>query len=807
MSEFSPMMQQYHSIKENYPHCILLFRLGDFFEMFFDDAKTAARVLGIALTARDCGREERAPMCGVPSHAVDGYVARLVAAGYHVAICDQTEDAKFAKGIVKREVVRVVTPGTLTDEKCLEENRHNYITCVAALKNDAFAIATADITTGAFMVTRAADAHRLMDELARLGPAEVLLAEGFALARVVENITGVRATAAPVWTFNHAAAFKCLIEHFYTLHLEGFGLAQDAEEIPAAGALLAYLAETQKHALAQITSLKTYAQKQYMILDAPSRRNLELTDRMHESGKKGTLLGVLDYTKTAMGARLLRSWVEMPLLSTEEINHRQAAVAEWHEQAILRADIRGLLGNVRDLERIMARLAARNATARDLAALRESLKSLPAVGRVLGKLTAAAHLEMHRTYDNLADLCKLLTIRIVENPPHATREGGMIRMGNNARLDELLSIRSNTAAILAQMETRERESTGIASLKVKSNRVFGYYIEVTAANLSKVPAHYNRKQTIANGERFTTEELKELEQTILGAEEEIIALEYDIFDATRREVVEQIARVQFTSALLATADALQSVAEAADRGNYTRPAVDNGAEISITDGIHPVLGAAADFVPNSTHIGTPQHRLSIITGPNMSGKSTYMRQVALIVLMAQMGSFVPAAAAHIGVCDRIFTRVGASDDIATGRSTFMVEMTEVANILHNATDKSLIILDEVGRGTSTYDGLSIAWAVLEHIVENIGAVTFFATHYHELTKLESRLAGVQNHYFATRESGDDIVFLRKLERGSAGRSYGLHVARLAGLPKSALKRAETLLGRLNEKETSRTVNM
>jgi DNA mismatch repair protein MutS len=501
-----------------------------------------------------------------------------------------------------------------------------------------------------------------------------------------------------------------------------------------------------------------------------------------------------------MGARLLRSWVELPLLSVDEINHRQGAVAEWHSRPLERSDMRKLLANIRDLERLMARLLTRAATARDLANLRESLQYLPAVGRILNKLEAPAFVEMQRTYDNLSDICKLLSARIVENPPHSTGEGGMICPGNNQRLDELTHMRDNTAATLAQMEAREREATGIASLKVKSNRVFGYYIEVTTPNLPKVPPHYNRKQTIANGERFTTEELKELEQTILGAEEEINALEYSIFDATRRETLEHMARVQFTAAVLGTLDALQSLGEAAERGGYTRPTVDRGNEINIEDGTHPVLsaGQAGDFVPNSTQIGTAQHCLSIITGPNMSGKSTYMRQVALIVLMAQIGSFVPAKTARIGVRDRIFTRVGASDDIATGRSTFMVEMTEVANILNNATAHSLIILDEVGRGTSTYDGLSIAWAVLEHIAEHIGALTLFATHYHELTKLESHLPGVQNYYFATREKGEDIIFLRKLERGSASRSYGLHVARLAGLPKATLVRAEGLLRKLNK---------
>jgi len=795
------MMEQYFSIKAKFEHCILMFRLGDFFEMFFEDAKTASQALGIALTARDCGQEERAPMCGVPAHAVDNYIARLVAQGYHVALCDQVEDAKHAKGIVKRDVVRVITPGTVTDANLLEENRHNHITCISAFdKNEGFAIATADITTGLFMVTAVDSSQRMLDELTRIAPAEILLPEGFSLARVVENITGLKATAAPAWTFTQSNAYKCLTEHFYTLHLEGFGLSQNAPEIPATGALLTYLAQTQLNALAQITSIKPYTQHGRMVLDAPSRRNLELTTRMREPGKKGSLLGVLDHTKTAMGARLLRNWVELPLLCTDEILRRQSAVAEWYDAPLPRADLRVFLQNIHDLERVMSRLAASSANARDLATVRSSLHDLPAIGALVSEMQSPAHKELYRTYDDLADIFSTISVRITETPPHATREGGMIRTGVNARLDELRGVRDNAAGFVSQMEAREREQTGITSLKIKNNRVFGYYIEVTASNLSKVPAHYHRKQTIANGERFITEELKRLEETILGADEEINALEYDLFDATRREIVEQMARVQFTAATVATLDALQSLAEAADRGRYVRPIVDNGTGVYIKEGRHPVLEALTSgttFIPNDTDMDVNANRLSVITGPNMSGKSTYMRQVALIVLMAQIGSFVPAEEARVGTVDRIFTRVGASDDLATGQSTFMVEMTEVANILHNATGRSLIILDEIGRGTSTFDGLSIAWAVLEHIADEIGAKTLFATHYHELTQLEKRIAGVVNFYFTAQDKNGDIVFLRKLVRGEAGQSYGIHVARLAGLPLSTVKRASQLLEKLN----------
>jgi DNA mismatch repair protein MutS len=791
------MMEQYFSVKARFEQCILMFRLGDFFEMFFEDAKVASQALGIALTARDCGREERAPMCGVPAHAVEGYIARLVSQGYHVALCDQIEDAKFAKGIVKRDVVRVITPGTVTDAHLLDDNRHNYIVCVQAFhQNERFAIATADITTGLFMVTTVQSSQELMDELTRITPAEILLPEGFLLARVVENVTGLKATAAPHWTFENA--FKCLTEHFYTLHLEGFGLSQDAPEIPAAGALLAYLAETQKHALTQITAIKPYTQQGYMALDAASRRNLELTSRTREPGKKGSLLGVLDYTKTAMGARMLRDWVERPLLDGGIINRRQSAVAEWVEKPIQRADLRLLLQNIHDLERIMARLATQYANARDLSVLRASLYDLPTIGLLLKDFLSPAVKDIYRTYDNLDDIHDRLASRIVDTPPHSTREGGMIRNGVHTRLDELNGIRNNAASYITLMEQREREQTGITSLKIKNNRIFGYYIEVTAANLTKVPPHYTRKQTIANGERYITEELKKLEETILGADEEIIALEYDIFDETRREVIEKMERVQFTALALATLDVLQSLAEAADRNRYVRPTVDNGTGIYIKEGRHPVLETLSPgFIPNDTDIGDDTHRLSVITGPNMSGKSTYMRQVALIVLMAQTGSFVPATEARIGVVDRIFTRVGASDDLATGQSTFIVEMTEVANILHNATSQSLIILDEIGRGTSTYDGLSIAWAVLEHIANDIGAKTLFATHYHELTQLEKQIKGVVNFYFTTQDKDGDIVFLRKLKRGEAGVSYGIHVARLAGLPQNTLTRAAQLLEKLN----------
>ncbi|MCL2224287.1 MAG: DNA mismatch repair protein MutS [Defluviitaleaceae bacterium] len=799
MPKLTPMMEQYFAIKANHKDAILMFRLGDFFEIFFEDAKIAAKELDIALTGRDCGQEERAPMCGVPAHAVDGYIAKLVEKGYRVALCDQVEDAKQAKGIVKRDVIRVVTPGTITDANFLEEGRHNYIVAVSGDKSG-FSVASADITTGLFMATFVGDENKLPDELSRINPAEVILPENFPLTRIVENFTGVKATTAPAWTFHHANAKKTLVEHFGTMHLEGFGIADNAAEIPAAGALLAYLSDTQRSALSQITRLKIYAQQTNMLLDSSSRRNLELTASSKDRGKKGSLLWVLDRTKTAAGARLLRNWVDLPLMHTEEIRRRLDAVEEWTQMPIERAELREYLHGIHDLERLMARLSTRYGTARDLATLRASTELLPAIERLLTHTKCAANKEIRRTFDDLSDIYEKIDKTITEAPPATVREGGMIRPAIDTQLDELRNVKQNAQGILEEMEAREKQETGITSLKIRYNRVFGYYIEVTAANLSRVPEKYIRRQTLANCERFVTEELKNLEETLLGADEKIIALEFEIFDAIRREIVDEMARVQFAASVLATLDVLQSLAETAEKNGYVKPAVTNGTGVKIKDGRHPVVEKLTTqaFVPNDTEI-TSENRLAIITGPNMAGKSTYMRQVALIVLMAQIGSFVPATAAEIGVVDRIFTRVGASDDLATGQSTFMVEMTEVANILNNATQNSLVLLDEIGRGTSTFDGLSIAWAVLEHIADAkiLGAKTLFATHYHELTRLEGKLDGVINYCFTAQEQGENIVFLRKLIHGEAGQSYGIHVARLAGLPPAVLSHATDLLDTFN----------
>ena len=809
MPKLTPMMEQYFGIKEQYKDAILMYRLGDFFEIFFEDAKIASKELDIALTGRDYGQTERAPMCGVPAHAVEGYIAKLVERGYRVALADQVEDAKAAKGLVKREVVRVITPGTITDTKMLEDGRHNYIAAIFADKTG-FSLAAADITTGLFMVmainckadgiagsNSAKAEQKLMDEISRLQPAEILLPENFPLTRVVENVTGLRATFAPAWTFNHANALKCLTDHFGTMHLEGFGIGANATEIPVAGALLTYLNDTQKAALSQITGLRLYTQQTHMILDASSRRNLELTRCASDGGKKGSLLWVLDRTKTAAGARLLRTWVDLPLINTAEINRRLCAVDEWKQMPIERAELREYLHGIHDLERVMARLASRYGTARDLATLRASAELLPAIVRVLANLKSPANVEIRRTFDDLSDIYKRLDTTITESPPATVREGGMIRSSVDATLDNLHNVKANAQEILHEMEQRERAESGISSLKIRYNRVFGYYIEITTANLAKAPAHYIRRQTLANCERFVTEELKSLEETLLGADEKIIALELEIFDDIRREVCEEMARVQFTASVLATLDVLQSMAEAAELNGYAKPTVTNGTSISIKNGRHPVVEKLTPhaFVPNHTEISTDS-RLAILTGPNMAGKSTYMRQVALITLMAQIGSFVPADEAEIGTVDRIFTRVGASDDLATGQSTFMVEMTEVANILNNATANSLLLLDEIGRGTSTYDGLAIAWAVLEHIAQKVKAKTLFATHYHELTRLEGKLDGVKNYCFTAQEQNEDIIFLRKLTHGGAGKSYGIHVARLAGLPREVLDNAWGLLEEL-----------
>ena len=807
----TPMMTQYFEQKEKNADCLLLFRLGDFYELFFDDAITASRELDIALTGRDWGQPERAPMCGVPYHAAEGYIAQLVEKGYRVAVCEQMETPKPGnKGPVRREVVRIVTPGTVTNSIMLDEDKNNYILCLHRTKKGC-ALAAADITTGTFVVTyfsledmAGEEGKRIIDEMARFYPAEVLVGEDFPYAAAVEGAFSVKPVTLPPWTFSVDFAYKTLTTHFHTLHLEGFGLNEGDPEIPAAGALLTYLQDTQKGALSQITSLKPYRAGGFLIMDKNTRQNLELTTPLRpwrRTNKNYTLLGVLDRTCTAMGARLLRAWIELPLLDVPAIEQRLNAVEEWTMQAFLRAELRDSLKAIHDMERLMARLVGANGNGRDMASLRASLVHLPYIKEKLQDTKASLNVSMHRTFDDLRDIYTLIDSALAEEPPLSLREGGLIKAGYNTELDELLDIKENGAKWLSELEVRERDSTGIKSLKVRYNRVFGYYIEVTKTHMAAVPEHYVRKQTLANSERYTTAELDKLAETILQADEKRIELEYTIFEGLRAEIVRNMERIQLTASLIASLDAIQSLGDVADRNRYCKPTVNDGERIYIKAGRHPVLEQIDSFVPNDTHLDGGDRRMAVITGPNMAGKSTYMRQVALITLMAQIGSFVPADEAVIGVVDRIFTRVGASDDLASGQSTFMVEMTEVAHILHHATKRSLIVMDEIGRGTSTFDGLSIAWSVLEYIASEacIGAKTLFATHYHELTVMEERLSGVRNYSFTLGESGEeDVLFLRKIVRGGADRSYGIQVARLAGLPVVVLRRARKVLETLEK---------
>jgi len=795
------MMTQYLEIKKDHPNDILLFRLGDFYEMFFEDAITASRELDIALTGRNYGEAERAPMCGVPYHAADGYIAQLVEKGYRVAICEQMESPQPGnKGPVKREVVRVVTPGTITDIQMLEDGKNNYILCLYMQKKGC-ALAAADISTGQFTATyfQLDSVQKAIDEMARYYPAEVLINEDFEGAKLIEEAFSLKPIRLPAWAFSKDFAHKSLTEHFKTMHLEGFGLKEDAVEVRAAGALLNYLRDTQKGALSQITAIKPYSAGGFLALDKNTRQNLELTSPLRpwrKANKKHTLLGVIDYTCTAMGLRLLRSWVELPLYDIKKINDRLDSVEEWVNESFARAELRDVLKEVRDMERLMARLVGSNANGRDMAALRSSLMHLPYVKEKLQGTVARVNAAMHRSFDDLADIYNLLAQALAEEPPFSVREGGLIKAGYDAKLDELLSVKENGDQWLSELEAREREVTGIKNLKVRYNRVFGYFIEVTRSNFDAVPESYIRKQTLANSERFTTPELDKLAENILQADEKRVDLEYTLFEGLRQEILKNMERVQFTASMIAALDALQSLAEVADRNRYCKPNVNDGEIISIQAGRHPVIEQMGTFVPNDTNLDNSSRRMALITGPNMAGKSTYMRQVALITLMAQIGSFVPAEEAVIGIVDRIFTRIGASDDLAGGQSTFMVEMTEVANILHNATRRSLIVMDEIGRGTSTFDGLSIAWAVLEYIAseEIIGSKTLFATHYHELTVMEERINGVKNYSFTLGDGeGEDVTFLRKLMRGGADRSYGIQVARLAGLPQVVVRRARKVL--------------
>ena len=814
MAELTPMMKQYMEPKSQYQDCILFYRLGDFYEMFFEDALTASRELEITLTGKNCGQEEKAPMCGVPYHAVEGYLNRLVAKGYKVAICEQVEDPKTTKGIVKREVVRIVTPGTNLDTQALDETKNNYIMCIVYIA-DRYGVSVADISTGDYFVTEIPDSAKLLDEIYRFSPSEIICNEAFYMSGVdmdgMKDRLGITIYSLESWYFDDEVCRKKLLEHFEVSSFAGLGLADYDCGIISAGALLQYLLETQKNSLSNLTHITPYAAGKFMMIDSSTRRNLELCETLREKQKRGSLLWVLDKTKTAMGARTLRKYVEQPLIDKTEIIRRLDAVQELKEQAISREEIREYLSPVYDLERLITKIAYGSANPRDLTAFRSSLEMLPALLYILQEMKAELLKDLAVDLDPLEDLCILVKKAIREDPPIAMKEGNIINDGYNEEVDKLRRAKSDGKDWLAKLENDEREKTGIKNLKIKYNKVFGYYLEVTNSYKEMVPEYYTRKQTLANAERYITPELKELEDMILGAEDKLYALEYELYSEVRDLIASQIERIQKTAKAVAALDAFASLALVAERNNYVRPKINEKGVIDIKEGRHPVVERMIPnemFISNDTYLDDKKHRISIITGPNMAGKSTYMRQTALIALMAQIGSFVPAKSANIGLSDRIFTRVGASDDLASGQSTFMVEMTEVANILRNATSKSLLILDEIGRGTSTFDGLSIAWAVIEYISDSrlLGAKTLFATHYHELTELEGKIDNVNNYCIAVKEKGDDIVFLRKIVKGGADKSYGIQVAKLAGVPELVIGRAKEIVEELSDEDITARVS-
>lgn len=808
MEQLTPMMQQYIETKKDYQDCILFYRLGDFYEMFYEDAITASKVLEITLTGKNCGLEERAPMCGVPYHAVDTYLNKLVSVGYKVAICEQMEEASAAKGIVKREVVRIVTPGTNLNMQALEESKNNYIMSVAYF-SDLIGISVADVTTGEYRLTELPDTHKLMDEIAKILPAEIICNDAFMVSDIdmeaLKHRFGISVYNISPWYFEETSCKKCLQDHFHASSVMGLGIADFSAGTIAAGALLQYLYETQKVSLSHIIHIEPYTSSKYMLLDSATRRNLELCETLREKQKRGSLLWVLDKTKTAMGARMLRNYVEQPLVDLETITSRQNAVAALCNEPIERDEIREYLGAVYDLERLLSKISYKSVNPRDMIALRNSLRMLPFVKLILQKFDTGLLYELNKEIDGLEDICAKIEAAIVEEPPLATKEGGIIKEGYDADIDRLRTAKTEGKAWLTELEATERERTGIKNLRIKYNKIFGYYLEVTNSYKDLVPEDYTRKQTLANAERYSTPRLKELEDIILNAEDKLYGLEYDAFANLRDEIDANLDRVQKTAKAIAHLDVLASLSFVAERNHYVCPEVNHKGIINIKSGRHPVVEKMIPndmFIDNDTYLDNKKNCISIITGPNMAGKSTYMRQTALIVLMAQIGSFVPAKSAEIGIVDRIFTRVGASDDLASGQSTFMIEMNEVANILRNATADSLLILDEIGRGTSTFDGLSIAWAVIEHISNRklLGAKTLFATHYHELTELEGRMNNVNNYCIAVKEKGDDIVFLRKIVRGGADKSYGIQVAKLAGVPDMIIERAKEIVNQLTDND-------
>lgn len=813
MTEYTPMMQHYLKTHEEYKDCILFYRLGDFYEMFFDDAKVVSKELELTLTGKSCGAEERAPMCGIPYHAAETYLTRLVKKGYKVAICEQVEDPKLAKRMVKREVTRVVTPGTTLNAQALDETKNNYIMCIAYI-GDHYGISSADITTGDYYVTEVDSERKLLDEVNKYQPTEIICNEAFYISGIdiddMKNRMGIVIYSLDAWYFSDETAQMTLKDHFKVRDLEGLGLADYDSGVVAAGALLKYLYETQKTTLSNLVAIHPYTTGKFMIIDSSTRRNLELVETLREKQKRGSLLWVLDKTRTAMGARTLRSFVEQPLIERTEIEERYDAIDEFNTNAITREEIREYLNPVYDLERLITRVTYQTASPRDLIAFRNSIHMLPPIKTLMSDFQSPLLKRLYEQLDTLDELYELIERSITEEPPLTLHDGGILKEGYNEEVDRLRKAKTDGKSWLADLEAKEREKTGIKNLKIKYNKVFGYYLEVTNSFKDLVPDYFTRKQTLANAERFITPELKELEDVILGAEDKLIVLEYELFREVRQKVADEVVRIQKTAKAVAQIDVFASLATVAEQNNYCRPKLNEKGLIDIKDGRHPVVERMIQnemFVANDTYLDNGSNRVSIITGPNMAGKSTYMRQSALIVLMAQIGSFVPAKSAKIGIVDRIFTRVGASDDLASGQSTFMVEMSEVANILRNATSNSLLILDEIGRGTSTFDGLSIAWAVVEHISNPrlLGAKTLFATHYHELTELEGKLNSVNNYCIAVKEKGDDIVFLRKIVKGGADKSYGIQVAKLAGVPDNVIERAKEIVEELSNNDITEIV--
>lgn len=812
VAKLSPMMEQYVATKEKYKDCILFYRLGDFYEMFFDDAILASKELEITLTGKDCGMEERAPMCGIPFHAADTYINQLVKKGYKVAIGEQVEDPKLAKGLVKREVIRIVTPGTNLSSESLEESKNNYLMCISYVGKN-YGISVTDLSTGVFKTCQIQQAEKVVDEINKFQPSEVLYQAGVEQVEEIHAVCErlqVSHTEAPDYYFNLETDEETLKRQFHINSIEGLGLKDSPACVASCGALMQYLHETQMSSLSHINHIETYSVDSFMILDSATRRNLELTETLRDKQKRGSLLWVLDKTKTAMGARKLREFVEQPLLYKDAIEKRLDAIEAINKELIVREELREYLNTIYDLERLLTRIALKTANPRDLLAFKTSIQYLPDIYNLLRKLPCERINEIYEDYDSLEDLYDLLEQAIVEEPPVSIKEGGIFKQGYRDEIDELRLAKTECKTWLADLESKEREKTGIKGLKIKYNKVFDYYFEVTNSFKSLVPDYFIRKQTLVNAERFTTDELNTLSGKILGAEDKLYALEYDCYVELREKLATALVRVQKMAGYIAELDALCSLAYVADKNNYVRPSLNTDGVIDIKGGRHPVVEkmlANDSFVENDTYLNNAESRISIITGPNMAGKSTYMRQTALITLMAQIGSFVPAESANIGLCDRIFTRVGASDDLASGQSTFMIEMNEVANILRNATKDSLLILDEIGRGTSTFDGLSIAWAVVEYIADPniLGAKTLFATHYHELTELEGKLSSVNNFCIAVQEEGDDIVFLRKIIKGGADRSYGIQVARLAGVPEPVLKRAREICNELIDSDITTKV--